>query len=157
MFKLLLLQHLYGLSDYQVEFQVRDRLSFMRFLGLSVGAKVPDEKTLWSFREVLVNGKVITKLFNLFRLQLEKKGFAAKTGSMVDACIVEAPRQRNTREENQQIKAGQQPETWKNKSVHVLRQKDTDARWTKKVMKTTTAIKITLMQMPNIKSSENLK
>ncbi|NDE64037.1 MAG: IS5 family transposase [Chlamydiae bacterium] len=132
MFKLLLLQHLYGLSDYQVEFQVRDRLSFMRFLGLSVGAKVPDEKTLWSFREVLVNGKVITKLFNLFRLQLEKKGFAAKTGSMVDACIVEAPRQRNTREENQQIKAGQQPETWKNKSVHVLRQKDTDARWTKK-------------------------
>ena len=132
MFKLLLLQHLYGLSDYQVEFQVRDRLSFMRFLGLSVDAKVPDEKTLWSFREVLVNGKVITKLFNLFRLQLEKKGFAAKTGSMVDACIVEAPRQRNTREENQQIKAGQQPETWKNKSVHVLRQKDTDARWTKK-------------------------
>ena len=120
-------------------------------------AKVPNEKTLWSFREVLVNGKVITKLFNLFRLQLEKKGFAAKTGSMVDACIVEAPRQRNTREENQQIKAGQQPETWKNKSVHVLRQKDTDARWTKKVMKTTTAIKITLMQMPNIKSSENFQ
>ncbi len=72
---------------------------------------------------MLVNGKVITTLFNLFRLQLEKKGFAAKTGSMVDACIVAAPRQRNTREENQKIKAGQQPKAWQNKSVHALRQK----------------------------------
>ena len=136
MFKLLVLQSLYNLSDHQVEFQVRDRLSFMRFLGLALGAKVPDEKTLWSFREVLVRGRMIQKLFDCFNTYLEKRGFSAKVGAMVDASIVEVPRQRNTREENQQIKAGKQPEEWAEKNQSVLRQKDTDARWTQKNQKT---------------------
>jgi len=53
MFKLLILQRLYGLSDERLEYQVRDRLSFMRFLGLDLAEKVPDARTVWAFREAI--------------------------------------------------------------------------------------------------------
>jgi IS5 family transposase len=129
MFKVLVLQSLYNLSDERIEFQIRDRLSFMRFLGLSLGDAVPDEKTIWLFREQLTEAGVIKRLFKEFDEFLEEKGFSARRGQIIDASIVEAPRQRNSREENRQIKAGQIPEDW---SDQKKRQKDTDARWTKK-------------------------
>jgi len=129
MFKVLVLQSLYNLSDEKMEFQIRDRLSFMRFLGLSLGDAVPDEKTIWLFREQLVEAGLIKRLFEEFDQFLEEKGFCARRGQIIDASIVEAPRQRNSREENRQIKAGQMPEDW---SEQKKRQKDTDARWTKK-------------------------
>lgn len=56
MFKILVHQALYNLSDDQAEFVIQDRLSFMRFLGLSLSQKVPDAKTIWLFRESLVRG-----------------------------------------------------------------------------------------------------
>ena len=100
MFKMLVLQHLYNLADEGIEYQVRDRLSFMRFLGLQLEDRVADAKTVWLFRERLKKLK-----------------------------LVEVPRQRNNREENAKIKAGTPPEDWhKNKK----RQKDVEARWTKK-------------------------
>lgn len=129
MFKVLVLQSLYNLSDERIEFQIRDRLSFMRFLGLSLGDAVPDEKTIWLFREQLTEARVIKRLFKEFDEFLEEKGFSARRGQIIDASIVEAPRQRNSREENRQIKAGQNPEDW---SDQKKRQKDTDARWTRK-------------------------
>lgn len=129
MFKVLVLQSLYNLSDEKMEFQIRDRLSFMRFLGLSLGDAVPDEKTIWLFREQLTEAGVIKRLFEEFDQFLEEKGFCARKGQIIDASIVGAPRQRNSREENRQIKAGQVPEDW---SDQKKRQKDTDARWTKK-------------------------
>jgi len=58
MFKLLILQRLYGLSDERLEYQVRDRLSFMRFLGLGLDGKVPDARTVWAFREALEDASV---------------------------------------------------------------------------------------------------
>ncbi|MHB8169735.1 MAG: IS5 family transposase [Thermoleophilia bacterium] len=128
MFKVLVLQSLYNLSDAQTEFQVRDRLSFMRFLGLSLGDRVPDEKTIWLFKDQLAKGKLTEKLFARFDEYLIQKGFAAKKGQIMDAAIVEVPRQRNTRQENQKIKSGEVPAWEENKQ----RQKDTDARWTKK-------------------------
>lgn len=131
MFKMLVLQSLYNISDHQVEFQVRDRLSFMRFLGLSLEDNVPDEKTVWAFREQLVKSKAIDKLFAKFDRYLNALGYKAECGSIVDASIVEAPRQRNSRDSNKKIKAGETPEHWK-KNPHKLRQKDIDARWTKK-------------------------
>lgn len=131
MFKLLVLQSLYNLSDHQVEFQVRDRLSFMRFLGLQLGDKVPDEKTLWSFREILVQGRVVEKLFNKFNGYLERQGFEAKLGHIIDATLVEVPRQRNSREDNQTVKSGEIPESFK-KNPNRARQKDMEARWTMK-------------------------
>jgi IS5 family transposase len=129
MFKVLVLESLYNLSDEKIEFQIRDRISFMRFLDLSLGDAVPDEKTIWLFREQLTEAGLIKRLFQEFDGFLEEKGFSARKGQIIDASIVEAPRQRNSREENRQIKAGQIPEDW---SEQKKRQKDTDARWTKK-------------------------
>lgn len=129
MFKIMILQSLYNLSDAQLEFQIRDRLSFMRFLGLSLSVPVPDAKTIWLFREQLTEAKLIKKLFDRFDDFLRKNGFSAKKGQIVDASIIAAPKQRNAREENKQIKEGQTPDDW---SENKKRQKDVDARWTKK-------------------------
>lgn len=131
MFKILILQRLYNLSDEQVEFQINDRVSFQRFLGLNLGSKVPDFSTVWRFREALTKAKAIKRLFDLFTAKLEKQGLITKTGTIVDASFVEVPRQRNTREENAIVKEGKIPEEWKSQP-HKLSQKDVDARWTKK-------------------------
>lgn len=132
LFKALLIQSLYNLSDDQLEFQIIDRASFKRFLGLKKSDKVPDSKTFWAFREQLIEKDVIIGLFKHFNENLDAKGVFANEGKMIDASFVEAPRQRNTREENKQIKeTGKAPENWKNKP-HMLCQKDVDARWTKK-------------------------
>ena len=129
MFKILILQSLYNLSDDQLEFQIRDRLSFMRFLGLSLGDTVPDAKTIWLFREQLTEVELIKTIFDRFDRFLRDNGFTAKKGQIVDASIVAAPRQRNSRDENKKIKDGQVPEDW---TDNKKRQKDTDARWTQK-------------------------
>jgi IS5 family transposase len=131
MFKMLVLQSLYGLGDGQLEYQVRDRISFMAFLGLRPGDAVPDEKTVWLFREQLTECGLVEDLFDQFDRDLASAGFAAAKGSIVDASIVEAPKQRNTREDNAAIKAGQRPASFDQKPAKG-RQKDTDARWVKK-------------------------
>jgi Transposase domain (DUF772) len=66
MFKIMVLQALYSLSDDQAEFQIQDRLSFMRFLGLGLGERVPDAKTIWLFREHLTQAGAVEKLFARF-------------------------------------------------------------------------------------------
>jgi len=131
LFKILILQRLFNVSDDQAEYQINDRVSFMRFLGLSLGDRVPDAKTIWLFRDTLVKADVMEELFNSFNLQLEQQGIISHKGTIVDATFVEAPHQRNTREENRQIKEGKTPEGWeKPENVNKVRQKDTDARWT---------------------------
>jgi len=133
MFKLLVLQQLHNLSDDRIEYQIRDRLSFMRFLGLQFEDRVPDAKTVWLFRERLKEKKLIEVLFERFHEQLAEQGYLAKAGQMIDATFVEVPRQRNKREENTQIKAGETPPAWKEEIAKPKRrQKDLDARWTKK-------------------------
>ncbi len=129
MFKILLLQGLYNLSHDAVEFQILDRLSFMRFLNLSLGDRVPDATTIWKFRERLVEKGLVKVLFDKFDALLRQNGFQAKKGQIIDASIVSAPKQRNTRDENKAIQNGQTPEDW---SEPKESQKDTDARWTKK-------------------------
>ena len=131
LFRMLILQSLYNLSDEQVEYQVRDRLSFTRFLTSGVEDCIPDGTTLWLFREKLAKAGVIRKLFNRFDRHLGAKGYIARGGQIVDATIVPVPKQRNTREENEAIKDGQTPKAWKKKPAK-NRQKDKDARWTKK-------------------------
>ncbi len=66
MFKALLIQSLYNLSDDQLEYQIVDRASFKRFLGLKKSDKVPDSKTFWIFREHLIEKEVIEGLFTIF-------------------------------------------------------------------------------------------
>ena len=131
MFKCLILQHLYNLSDEELEFQLRDRLTFMRFVGLKPEDTTPDCNTLWDFRELLTAQNSLKGLFDVFTEHLNHQGFTAKKGQIVDASFVEAPRQRNTREQNDVIKAGLIPVEFVENPA-VLSQKDVDARWTKK-------------------------
>jgi IS5 family transposase len=127
------LQRLFNISDDQTEYQVKDRMSFMRFLGLTLGNRVPDAKTIWLFRENLTKADVLKELFDLFTKCLESQGLITRTGSIVDASFVDAPRQRNSREENKKIKEKEIPKEWeKPENINKFRQKDTDARWTKK-------------------------
>ena len=131
MFRMLVLQALNNLSDEQVEYQVRDRLSFSRFLGLAIEDSIPDATTLWLFREKLAKAGLIEKLFDRFDQHLAAKGYMARGGQIIDASIVLVPTQRNSRDENAELQAGRTPAGWKQKPAKV-RQKDRDARWTKK-------------------------
>lgn len=133
MFKILILQHVYNLSDEGIEYQIRDRLSFMRFLDLQLADRVPDAKTVWLFRERLKHLGLVEILFERFHEQLARRGYQAKTGQMIDATFIEAPRQRNSREDNARIKAGKTPDGWDApEQARKRRQKDIQARWTKK-------------------------
>jgi IS5 family transposase len=134
MFKILVLQSLYSLSDEATEFQIKDRLSFQRFLGLGLDGAVPDATTVWLFRERLVTARAIGKLFARFDAALKDRGYLAMGGQIIDASVVPAPRQRNTQEEKAAIKEGRIPPAWKEKPAKA-RQKDRDARWTVKYSK----------------------
>lgn len=129
MFKIMILQRYYNMLDDQTEYQIRDRLSFQRFLSLNMEDGVPDAKTLWLFRERLRG--LERDLFFCFEMHLREIGLQAKGGQIVDATFIDAPRQRNTREENETIKNGDIPEAWKTQP-NKLAQKDLDAEWTKK-------------------------
>ena len=133
MFKILVLERLYNLSDDQTEYQINDRISFMRFLDLGLNNTVPDAKTIWMFRETLKNAGIMDDLFAQFNRLLEEKSLITREGTIVDATFVEVPKQRNRREENRTIKEGKVPEEWqKPEKRHKLSQKDTDARWARK-------------------------
>jgi IS5 family transposase len=131
MFRLLVLQALYNLSDEQIEYQVWDRATFTRFVGLGSEDGIPDGTTLWLFREKLARAGLIERLFDQFDQHLNAKGYIARGGQMVDATIVPVPKQRNSREENETVKRGETPAEWEQKPAK-NRQKDKDARWTKK-------------------------
>ncbi len=131
MFKIMILQRYYGLGDKQVEFQIIDRLSFKKFLGIESGDKVPDEKTVWLFRENLIKSGGVELLFSQFIQFLEDKNLIFNEGKLVDASFTVAPRQRNTREENEKIKKGEGNDLW-NDQPNKKKHKDIDARWTKK-------------------------
>ena len=129
MFKILVLQGMYNLSDEAMETQIIDRFSFRRYLGLSLSSRVPDATTIWLFRDSLVQLRLVKRLFDMFDLQLAGKGFEARRGSIIDATMVEVPRQKINRDEKQEIEEKGKVEDW---SEEKSRQKDTDAKWTKK-------------------------
>ena len=139
MLKNLILQASHSLSDEGTEYLIKDRLSFMRFLGLTLADHVSDANSIWNFREALtrtiVDGKpAIEVLFKRFDAALAQTGFLPMGGQIVDATIVAAPKQRNTEAEKKDIKAGRIPEDWERNPAK-LRQKDRDARWTVKYSK----------------------
>jgi len=130
MFKILVLQKLYNMADDKTEYQIKDRLSFQRFLGLQLCDTVPDAKTIWHLREELNKAEILDTVFYRFVEQLEKQGIITRSGSIVDATFVDVPRQRNKKEENKEIKEGKIPEEWeKEENRNKKAQKDIDARW----------------------------
>ena len=142
MFKILVLQRMYNLSDEQTEYQIVDRTSFRNFLGLASGDKVPDARTIWAFKERLTGKNLYDRLFADFDKFLRERNLIMNQGVIIDGSFVEVPRQRNTREENKAIKEGRGNELWneeegdaeedKKRKANKKRHKDTDARWTEK-------------------------
>ncbi len=127
MFKLLVIQAQNGLSDDKAGFLINDR-SFMRFLGLS--DRVPDAKTIWMFRERPTRAGAIDGLFRRFDAAIRAAGYIAMSGQIVDSSLVAAPKQRNTRDEEQAVKAGKSAhEIWPGQPSKAC-QKDVGARWT---------------------------
>ena len=131
MFKLLVVQRYYNLSDEQTEYQVSDRLTFQKFVGWTVADKVPDANTLWDFREALVRVGVFEQLFEQFAQQLQAQGLLAQEGKLVDASLwtcrgngTPARRTRRSRRARCPRRGPKQPAK--------QQQKDVDARWTKK-------------------------
>lgn len=122
MFSVLVLQALYTLSDEQTEYQLRDRLSSMRFAGLALHDAVPDAKTIWLYREQLMRAGALARLFARFDAMLAERGFLAMGGQ-----VVEVRRPRLTREEKAALRDGGTPEGW---SKARARQIDRDGRWT---------------------------
>src|SRR5215469_13858681 len=130
MFKILILQKIYNISDDQTEYQINDRLSFQRFIGIQLYDTVPDAKTIWLFREKLKETKVLDTIFYRFTYKLEQMGIITYSGSIIDATFVEVPKQRNSRDENKDIASGETPKKWHlKKNRNKLPQKDMDARW----------------------------
>ena len=136
-FKASVLRRIYNLSFDQIEYQINDRLSFMRFLGLGLNDKVLDSRTIWDFENTLAQADLMEELFCMFDEKLENEGLITHKGTIIDATFVDVPRQRNSRDENKKIKEGEIPEEWeKPENAPKLAQKDTDARWAKKNQET---------------------
>lgn len=125
------LQRLYGLSDEQAEYQIKDRTSFRNFIGIFTVDEVPDARTIWKYREELTRNGAYDELFRCFYGHLQSLGLIVNEGKIIDASFVVSPRQRNTREENEVIKKGDVDSLW-NDNPHKKCHKDIDARWTKK-------------------------
>jgi transposase, IS5 family len=133
MFKALILQAQHNLSDARMEFLIRDRLSWMRFLGFDLGGPTPDENTIRHFRNRLTETGTLKRVMKAFDWQLRKKGYIPMSGQIVDASLVPAPKQRNTDGERDAIKAGRSAnEIWPD-APNKAAQKDTSARWTLKI------------------------
>ena len=104
--------------------------------------EIPNEKTVWACRNKLAEDGTFDHLFDEFRTFLDNKGLSFNEGKKIDATFMETPKQRNTREENKHIKAGNGKDLWnpeeddsekeKNHKKHKKSHKDVDARWTKK-------------------------
>ena len=90
MFKSLLLQQWYGLSDAGLEESLRDRLSFQGFVGLGLDKPVPDETTFVVFRKRLIAANLGKKLFELVNAQLDARKLFVRKGAIIDATIVDA-------------------------------------------------------------------
>lgn len=129
MLRILVLQHLYNLSDDAMEYQLLDRLSFQRFCDLRHSSTIPDAKTLWVFRERIRPAGGAEALFAGVQEQLQQQGYLARGGQIVDATLIEAPKQHFRKAEKEVLDQQAIPVDWKPAQ---RRQKDTDASWTKK-------------------------
>jgi len=133
MLKILIIKRMYNLSHDQTEYQINDRISFMRFLGLGMSDRIPDAKTIWLYEDLLSKSEAGQGLFNLFFEEIRKAGYVTREGSIVDASFIEAPKRRNTEEQREKLKKGEVPEEWEDtEHPQKLMQRDTDATWTKK-------------------------
>jgi IS5 family transposase len=131
MFKVLVIKRLYNLSLDQTEYQINDRISFMRFLNLGLVERVPDAKTIWLYEELLSKSEAGKELFEMFFEAIAAKGYVTRTGSIVDASFIEAPKRKTTKEQREKLKNGEVPKEWTDRPQQIM-QRDLDATWAKK-------------------------
>jgi IS5 family transposase len=110
MLKVLILAAQNNVSDVQMEYLIRDRLSWLRFLGSDLGATPPDAITIRTFRERLTEAGPLNTLFADFDRQLKNQGYLAMGWQIVDLTLVAASKQRNTEAEKDAIKARKKAE-----------------------------------------------
>jgi len=133
MFKVLIIKRLFNLSHDQTEYQINDRISFMRFLGLEINDIVPDAKTIWLYEDMLAENGAGKELFDMFFTAIGEKGYVTREGSIVDASFIESPKRKNTKEQRETLKSGEIPEEWDDaEHPQKIMQRDTEATWTKK-------------------------
>jgi IS5 family transposase len=101
LFKVLLLQRWYGLSDPAMEAALFDRISFLRFAGFSTDDETPDHSTIWRFRERLGKDGLIERLFAELQRQLGARGVLVKQGTLIDASIVPSAARRPRMDEGE--------------------------------------------------------
>jgi IS5 family transposase len=130
MFKVLILQRVYDLSDESMEYQIADRTSFKLFLGIRGVDQIPDSRTIWAYRNELSIKKADSRLFKKLDRLLHQNHVIINKGSIVDAHIVECEINRNSKEDNEIIKQGGVPQHWQD-NPNIGSQKDKDARWVK--------------------------
>lgn len=133
LFKMTLLQTWYGLSDYELEDQVNDRISFSRFVGIAMDGTVPDHSVISRFRTTLTKNKVYDKLLQLINQQLENKGILVKTGVLVDASVTDSPRKPKGKKEYEAVEDRKENDS-QDENKAVVREKikpgvDTEAKW----------------------------
>ena len=104
MMRVFFLQRIYGPSDKQVECQVKDRMSFREFLGIGNMDDIPDENTVWKYKDMLAKTGTWDRLFAKFIEDLDTLGLIVTEGKIIDASFVIAPRQRTGREEDKRTK-----------------------------------------------------
>jgi IS5 family transposase len=102
--------HLFILSDEEIEFQVNVRRSFEKFVGPGVMNDMPNATTVAFFRERLCEAGVIEELFEMFERYLRDQGLEARGDQIIDATLIPVPKQRNSREENKDIKSDRLPD-----------------------------------------------
>lgn len=130
MFRALLLQRLYGLSDAELEDTLYDRLSFRRFCGLGLEDDVPDHTTLCRFRNRLVEAQVLEKLFVELDRQLDAAGLILRRGTMLDATVIETEAARRPRDDDRHDKTGS--DDAKGRTADDQRSRDPDAAFTRR-------------------------
>ncbi len=118
--KMLFLQHIYNLSDPELEDQVNDRLSFQKFIGIDFRTTVPDYTTIWRFRERLIKEEINDKLFEMILSFIEAEGLLLKKGTIIDATIIESSNRPLSKKKRKELES--KPSS----------QIDTDAESTKK-------------------------
>lgn len=129
-YKIIVIKRLFNLSAEETEYQINDRLSFMKFLHLGLGDAVPDAKTIWLYEEKLAKSGTDKELFELLNKQIEEAGYITRAGSIVDATFIEAPKRKNTKEQREKLKNGEIPEEWVDENhPQKTMQRDLDATW----------------------------
>ena len=106
-------------------------MSFMRFLNLTISDDKPYSKTVWNFREQIVNFELVDVFFYLFLKELKQLKLVVNEGKIIDVSFIEVSKQRNSIEKNKQIKNGETSKSFDENSDK-KEQKDLDARWIKK-------------------------